>query len=86
MTPEIVLATSNAGKLREVREILDGLSGHADVEDFRWWFGELAKAGGIGQVFLVHGEPESSRALAQVLDEFCDEEPILPQLGESFEV
>lgn len=67
-------------------EVLDGLSGHADVEDFRWWFGEIAKAGGIGQAFLVHGEPESSQALAQVLDEFCDEEPVLPKLGETFEV
>lgn len=65
---------------------LGGLSAHADVEDFKWWFGELAKGGGIGRGFLVHGEPEAAAALAPILRDCCDEEVTIPQYGESFEV
>lgn len=67
-------------------EILNGLSAHADVEDFKWWYEHLAKEGGVGQAFLVHGEPESSNALATLIRDYCDEDPIVPGWGESFEV
>ena len=67
-------------------EKLNGLSAHADVEDFRWWFEQMAQQGGIGQAFLVHGEESSARDLATVLDDFCDEPPIIPQRMESYEV
>lgn len=67
-------------------EILNGLSGHADVHDFKWWYENLASQTGVGQAFLVHGEPAASRALATVLRDYCDEEPILPQLNQSCEV
>ncbi|WP_339742320.1 MBL fold metallo-hydrolase [uncultured Rubinisphaera sp.] len=67
-------------------EKLDGLSAHADVTDFRWWFEQAAQAGGIGQAFLVHGEPDSALALAEVLRDFTDEDPIIPIRGQSFEV
>ena len=65
---------------------LEGLSAHADVHDFKWWFETAAQQGGIGQAFLVHGEPDSSLALAEVLREYCDEEPVIPSRGDSFEV
>lgn len=65
---------------------LSGLSGHADVEDFKWWYEQSAKRGNIGQVFLVHGEPESATALAALIRDECDLEPIIPQFQESFEV
>ena len=67
-------------------EKLNGLSGHADVHDFKWWFEQAAKQGGIGQAFLVHGERESAQALSKVLSGYCDEEPIIPARGESFEI
>lgn len=67
-------------------EKLDGLSAHADVYDFKWWFEAASQQGGIGQAFLVHGETESSTALAEVLREYCDEDPIIPSRGDSFEV
>jgi metallo-beta-lactamase family protein len=67
-------------------EILNGLSGHADVNDFKWWFEGLASQTGVGQAFLVHGEPAASQSLAAVLKDYCDEDPILPKLHESFEL
>lgn len=72
--------------LRAHVETVNGLSAHADVEDFKWWYEQLAAETGIGQAFLVHGEPESSQALATILADCCDEDPIIPQWGESFEV
>jgi len=65
---------------------LSGLSGHADVEDFKWWYEQSAKRGNIGQVFLVHGEPESATALAALIRDECDLEPIIPRYQQSFEV
>ena len=67
-------------------EQLAGLSAHADVQDLKWWFAEMAKSGGIAQCFLVHGEPEVAARFARVVADDCDEEPIVPLLGESFEV
>jgi metallo-beta-lactamase family protein len=72
--------------LRATVEILEGLSAHADVNDFKWWFEHLASKTGVGQAFLVHGEPESSQALAGLLKDYCDLDPIIPQRGQSFEV
>ncbi|REJ90926.1 MAG: MBL fold metallo-hydrolase, partial [Planctomycetota bacterium] len=39
---------------------LEGLSAHADVEDFKWWFSKMSEDSHIGQAFLVHGEPDSA--------------------------
>ncbi len=65
---------------------LNGLSAHADAADFKWWYEQLASRGGIGQPFLVHGEPEASKVLAAAVRDFCDEDPIIPARGESFDV
>lgn len=65
---------------------LSGLSGHADVEDFKWWYEASAKRGNIGQVFLVHGEPDSANALSALIRDQCDLEPIIPQYQQSFEL
>ncbi|MCA9115866.1 MAG: MBL fold metallo-hydrolase, partial [Planctomycetaceae bacterium] len=67
-------------------EKLNGLSAHADVEDFRWWFEQMAQQGGIGQAFLVHGETSSAHDLAAILADYCDEDPVIPARLESFEV
>ncbi len=67
-------------------EVLNGLSAHADAEDFKWWFESLASAGGIGQAFLVHGEPPAARSLAGLIGDCCDEDPILPEYRQTFEV
>lgn len=67
-------------------EKLEGLSAHADVHDFKWWFEQMAADSHIGKAFLVHGEPEAARALAAVLRDLCDEEPVIPQRFETYEV
>jgi metallo-beta-lactamase family protein len=67
-------------------EVLNGLSGHADADDLKWWFSEANQRGHIGKAFLVHGEPEAAQALAQAVRDDCDEDPIIPKLYESFEV
>jgi metallo-beta-lactamase family protein len=73
-------------ELRAKVETLNGLSAHADAEDFQWWFGHLAKHGGIGQAFIVHGEAESAQAVAQLLHDQCNEDPVIPQFKQSFTV
>jgi len=73
-------------KLQARVEILNGLSGHADATEFKWWFEGLASKTGVGQAFVVHGEPAASQALAGILKDYCDEDPMLPKLHESFEV
>lgn len=66
--------------------ILNGLSAHADAEDFRWWFGALQKEGGAGQIFLVHGEPKAAAALSELVRDVSDEPPMTPQFGDSVEI
>ena len=64
-------------------EQLSGLSAHADAEDFRWWFQESTKGGhSFGRACLVHGEEDHAQALAEILRDYCDEEPLVPQFGE----
>jgi metallo-beta-lactamase family protein len=72
--------------LRARVEIVNGLSAHADANEFRWWFGELQKAGGAGQIFLVHGESPAATALADIVRDCSDLPPVIPQFGQSFEV
>lgn len=67
-------------------EKLDGLSAHADAEDLKWWIHEIANRGGVGQCFLVHGEPAAASQFASLIRDDCDEEPVVPQFGQSFNV
>lgn len=67
-------------------ESLQGLSAHADAEDFKWWFEGLAADRGVGRAFIVHGEEASAEAVARLLDPVCDEPPTIPRFGESFVV
>jgi metallo-beta-lactamase family protein len=72
--------------LRAKVEVLNGLSAHADAEDFKWWYEHMARESGIGQAFLVHGESKSLEAMASLIHDFCDEDAIIPELHQSFEV
>ena len=67
-------------------ESLQGLSAHADAEDFKWWFEGLAADRGVGRAFIVHGEADAAKGLAQLLENVCDEPPTIPAYRESFEV
>jgi metallo-beta-lactamase family protein len=72
--------------LRARVETLNGLSAHADAEDFKWFFSHMSSESHIGQAFLVHGEAPAAQSLAAILHDLCDEDPIIPQRGEPFEV
>ena len=72
--------------LRAHVEVLSGLSAHADALDFRWWFEQLHADSSIGQAFIVHGENDGAQAQARTLESFCDEQPVIPQAGETFEL
>ncbi|MHC4876148.1 MAG: MBL fold metallo-hydrolase [Planctomycetota bacterium] len=72
--------------LRANVEVLNGLSAHADALDFRWWFESMHATSHIGQAFIVHGERSAAQAQAQTLDEFCDEPPVIPEPGITYEV
>jgi metallo-beta-lactamase family protein len=67
-------------------ESLQGLSAHADAEDFKWWFEGLAADRGVGRAFIVHGEPDAAQAVAHLLEDICDEPATAPQFGQTFEV
>jgi metallo-beta-lactamase family protein len=67
-------------------EQLEGLSAHADVQDFKWWFEHMSRDEGIGQAFIVHGEPDAATALAGILKPLCNDDPVIPRFGETFEV
>jgi metallo-beta-lactamase family protein len=63
---------------------LEGLSAHADRNDFQWWF--QATGGNIARAVLVHGEPESMTALAPLLQPFVKNPVHMPALYESVEL
>ena len=64
--------------------VLDGFSGHADHNDFAWWYEQTG--GGIESAFLVHGEPESMEALAPLLQPFVRNAVVIPEKGQGFDV
>lgn len=67
-------------------ETINGLSAHGDAEDLKWWFQHLQRSGGAGKAFIVHGEEPAAEALATLIEDCCDEPPVIPQFGESFEI
>ncbi len=64
--------------------VLDGFSGHADRNDFAWWFEQ--SQGKIGKAFLVHGEMASMEALTPLLQPYVETPVEIPELLSSYEV
>ena len=60
----------------------NALSGHADRDELLTWMQPLAPT--LKKVFLVHGEPESSAALAESIRERYKIEAIPAQRGARF--
>jgi metallo-beta-lactamase family protein len=73
-------------ELKAKVESLAGLSAHADAEDFKWFFSHMSADSHIGRAFIVHGEPPAAHALAELLHDLCDEDPVIPQFDQTFEV
>jgi len=61
---------------------LDELSGHADQNELLGWIKPLLP--GLRRVFLVHGEPLQSQALAKLLESQYGLEVTIPKPGEEF--
>jgi len=70
--------------LRAEVEMLDALSGHADLEELLAWMEPIA--GGLKRVFLVHGEPEQQAALITAIRGRYGLEAIAPKRGQSFDL
>jgi metallo-beta-lactamase family protein len=65
-------------------ETIGGYSAHADRTELRGW---LRKLGGpIRRAFVVHGEAEAARAMAEILRVEGVREVTIPRQGESFDL
>lgn len=65
-------------------EVINGFSAHADSDalvDYAEKVGKDAK-----NIFLVHGELDQSEVLARRIFERIDIEPVIPSMGETFEI
>ncbi|MGA7835227.1 MAG: MBL fold metallo-hydrolase [Acidimicrobiales bacterium] len=63
---------------------LDELSGHADQGELLTWIKPLAPS--LRRVFLVHGEPAQSQALAGLLESQFGLDVTIPKPGEEFQL
>ncbi len=61
---------------------LNSFSGHADQQELLRWMKPLVPQ--LKKVFLVHGEPSGSEALAEAIRELFGIEVVVPQRGDSF--
>jgi metallo-beta-lactamase family protein len=82
----VVTILDRSFHLRARVEQLDGLSAHADAEDFKWYFSKMSADSHIGRAFLVHGERAGAQALAGMLHDLCDEDPGIPAANQAFDV
>ncbi len=64
----------------EVR-MINGYSAHADRDELLGWFKQVQNPG-IESVFVVHGDPEASNALADVLAQQDHLPVVVPELGQ----
>ena len=65
-------------------ENISGYSGHADYNEILAWLLGFNRA--PEKIFLVHGEPEASTALAIKIREAFGWNVVIPKYGESFEI
>jgi metallo-beta-lactamase family protein len=64
--------------------VLDALSAHADAEELLDWMKPMTAS--LKKVFLVHGEPEQSRALAEAIHARYGLDAIPASAGRNFEL
>jgi metallo-beta-lactamase family protein len=65
-------------------ESISGFSGHADYNEILAWLTGFNKA--PVKTFVVHGEPESSQAMAESIRGKLGWEVVIPEFGQSFEI
>lgn len=64
-------------------ETISGFSAHADQEGLLSWLRRFSR---IGQVFVTHGEKESSHRFAELIAQELKVPVVVPKLDESFEL
>jgi metallo-beta-lactamase family protein len=79
-----VLIFGEPTRVRAEISSLDELSGHADQRELLQWIEPLAPS--LRKVFLVHGEPQQSQALAGLLHSTHGLEVVIPAPGQSFDL
>lgn len=65
-------------------EAIEGFSAHGDQDDLRYWIGGFEKK--PRKVFVTHGEPASRHAWAESLTTEFGLSPIIPELGQEFDL
>jgi metallo-beta-lactamase family protein len=70
-------------RVRAEVETLNELSGHADQRELLEWIKPVASK--LKRIFIVHGEPAQSAALAQAIHDRYGLEAVLPTRGQSFD-
>ncbi|MBD3276976.1 MAG: MBL fold metallo-hydrolase [Candidatus Aegiribacteria sp.] len=65
-------------------EVINGFSAHADSDALVDYAKKVG--GSADSIFLVHGEPDQSRILADRITERTGEEPVIPSMGYSCQV
>lgn len=63
---------------------IEGLSAHADRDEILRWVGTAPKP--PGTMFMTHGEPEASEALARAIKERFAIQPYIPEMGQSYDL
>lgn len=63
---------------------IDGLSGHADRDELLRWIRSAERLPKVA--FLVHGDPDASKAFRKLLDDKLDLRTVLPRLGSRHEI
>ncbi len=71
-------------RLRAEVETLNELSAHADQQELLAWMKPMV--GMLKRVFLVHGEPAQSQALARAIAERYGLEAVVPDRSQSFDL
>jgi metallo-beta-lactamase family protein len=71
-------------RVRAEVETLNELSCHADQRELLEWMKPLAPS--LKGIFLVHGEPSQSAALAQAIQERYGMTATIPSRGQSFPI
>jgi metallo-beta-lactamase family protein len=81
--PEVKIHGQEVPVKAKVESIL-GFSGHADYNEILAWLMGFNRP--PDKTFIVHGEPESSAALAEKIQSHFGWDTVVPAFGESYEV
>ncbi len=65
---------------------IGGYSSHADQPTLLKWVGEGVKGGNLKKVFVIHGESESAKALADKISSDFSVAAVAPTTGQSFDL